>query len=464
MNVEIMDVIVCRPRYSQCTAVYKPFLKMIMHRAMNLLRQILHSPRMEINALFLWATAITGAAAGFLFWNLSAHFYTTQEVGLASTVNSLMWLLSGVTSLGIGMGIVRFLNTAEDRKGMINTALSFTCLTSLLVGTVYVAGINLWTPGLIALRQPWFFLIFLLLLVSTTHSIILQMVFLSLKRTSATFGVVVLLNILRLVFLFFFRAERAQGIVAAVAIATTLSNLFSFLILPRLISGFRPAAALSGPILRQLIPYSFAINMADFLNNTPTMLAPLLALENLGAAASAQVYIAWMMGSMMLSPSSAFAQSAFSEGASDPHRLRSILKKSGIYGLLITVTLATIGFLLSEWILRLFGPDYRGAATFLKWLCIAAPLSALDSLFTTAFRVQKRLWTMIIINTMILILFIGSQSILLKTMGINIMGIMWMFAQGAGVILSLVIFLRGNEAEKSEKIAVEQIGGIGIKN
>ena len=300
-----------------------------MYRLTGLLQKIIHSPRMEINALFLWATTITGAAAGFLFWNLSAHFYPTKDVGLASTVNSMMLLLSGISSFGIGMGIVRFLNTAEDRRGMINAALSFTFIASLLIGTVYVLGINLWAPGLKALQQPWFFLIFIMLLISTTHSIIIQMVFLSLKRTTATFGWAILMNTIRLSILFLFRIERAQGIIVAIAIATIASNLFSIFLLSYLIPEFRPAMILSGPILRQLIPYSFAINVADFLNNSPTMLTPLLALENLGAAASAQVYIAWMIGSMMLSPSTALSQSAFSEAASEPHRLRSILRNPG---------------------------------------------------------------------------------------------------------------------------------------
>jgi O-antigen/teichoic acid export membrane protein len=435
-----------------------------MNNVIRIARRLVQSSRMETNAFFLWAAVITGAAAGFLFWNLSAHFYSTSDVGLASAVISMALLLSGIASLGIGIGIVRYLSNAENRPEMISTTLSFSCLTSLLIGTVCVAGIKIISPGLQSLQQPWFFFIFLLLLVATTHNIILQMVFLSLKRTSATFGMAILLNVLRLAILFFFRIERAQGIVAALVVATIISNLSALLILPRLLPDFRLTVALSGRILHQLIPYSFANSVADLLNGIPALLAPLLALGYLGAPASAPVYLAWMMGAMMLSPSAALAQSAFSEGASKPHKLRIILLKSGLYSLLITIILATIGFLLSDWILGLFGPDYRGAVIILHWLCVAAPVSALDSLFTAAFRVQKRLRAMIVINSIVLVLFMGSQIILLKTVGLPIMGTMWMATQCVAVVLSLVVLLRKKPEEISGDVRVERMSEFGVMN
>jgi O-antigen/teichoic acid export membrane protein len=425
------------------------------------MQRAVRSRRMEANAFFLWAALIVGAVVGFVFWNLAAHFFPPGDVGLASAVISLALLLSGIAGFGIGMGIVRFLDSTEDRKGMINTALSFTTLTSLLVGIVCVAGIDLWAPGLGTLRQPGNLLIFIFLLVSSTHNILLQMVYLSLKQSSATFGMAILMNVLRLVILIFLQIEKAQGIVSALTIATMLSNGIAHFLLPRLLPGYRLTAAFSRKILHQLIPYSFGINTADFLNTIPSMLAPLFALENLGAAASANVYIAWMMSSMILSPSTSLGQSAFSEGASDPGKLRSILKKTGIYSLLITLMLALLGFFLADWILELFGSDYRGATLLFKWLCLAAPVRALYGIFTAAFRVQKRLWTMVFINLAVIIIFYTSQVYLLKTIGLSVMGSMWMVAQGAAVLISLAVFLRGKETKTPEIASVDSLRGLG---
>jgi O-antigen/teichoic acid export membrane protein len=432
-----------------------------MISVIQLAKRAIHSRRMEANAFFLWSAVIFSAAVGFLFWNIAARFFPSADVGLASAMISLASLLSGIAGFGIGMGIVRYMSSAGDRMRMVNTALTFTALTSLLVGTICVAGIDLWAPGLGALRQPWQFLIFILLLVSSTHNILLQMVFLSLKRSSATFGMAILLNALRLVFLLILQIEKAQGIVVSLTIATVFSNGFGLFLLPRLIPGYSLAGVFSGKILQKLIPYSFGINMADFLNAIPVMLAPLLALENLGATASANTYIVWMMGSMILSPSTSLFQSAFSEGASEPWRLMSILRKSGMYSLLITFVLAILGFFLSDWILAFFGPDYRGGTILLKWLCLAAPVRALDSLFTAAFRVQKRLWTMIFIRTAVVIIFFAPQIILLKTNGLSFMGSMWMTALGVAVLLSLAVFLRGREKELSPETAGDSIRGVG---
>jgi O-antigen/teichoic acid export membrane protein len=404
---------------------------------------------MEANAFFLWATAVTGAAAGFLFWNLSARFYSTADVGVASAAISLMLLLSGITSLGMGTGIVRFLHTEQDHREMVNSALTFTLITSVLFGTVCVGGIPIWSPGLDALRQPAFFLIFLLLLVSTTHNLIFQMVFLSLKRASATLGMVILLNAVRLGMLVILRIEGSQGIVFSLAIATLLSNLLAWGLLGRLMPGYRPAAALSGRILRGLIPYSFVSGLSDFLARIPAMMAPLLALEQLGAPASAQVYIAWMIGSLVLSPSASLAQSAFSEGSSNPAGLRAVIRRSTLYSMMITVGIAAAVFPLSGWLMGLFGPDYRAAAPFLQWLCAAAPCFALNGMFASAFRVQNRLGLLILVNAVVIAVFVGPQTFLLKTSGLNLTGVAWMVAQLLAVLICLGAYLRGRPADRS---------------
>jgi O-antigen/teichoic acid export membrane protein len=413
------------------------------------LQRVIRSPRMEANAFFLWATAITGAAAGFAFWNLSAWFYTAGEVGIASSAISLMLLVSGITSLGIGIGIVRFLGTDENPTRMVNTALGFTTLTSILIGSLCVMGINIWSPGLVSLRQPVFFAVFLVLLISTTHNLLLQMVFLSLKRASSTLWMIILLNGIRLSMLIFFRMEGSQGIVASLAVATLISNLLAFWLVRRLVPDYSPGMAVSRSILCQLVPYSFLSGMADFLSRVPAMLAPLLVLEYLGAATSAQIYIAWMMGSLVLSPSASLAQSAFSEGSSNPMTLRGVIRKSARYSLLITAGIAILVFLTAGWLLGLFGPDYRAAAPFLQWLCVAAPLFALNSLFAAAFRVQNRLWLLILVNAVIIAVFAGPQAFLLKTSGLTMTGITWLIAQALAVLISLVAYLHGKPADHS---------------
>lgn len=415
---------------------------LVIRNTLNLLQRAIHSERMEANAFFLWATAITSAAAGFLFWNISARFYTTDDVGVASSAISLMMLLSGITSLGIGTGLVRFLKAVDEPVTMVNTALTFTFLTSILFGSICVLGTDIWSPGLIMLKQPCFFIIFLLLVISTTHFIILQMVFLSLMQSSATLWMVILLNGVRLAILMLFRIEGAQGIVVSLAVATVLSDLMAFLLLRNLLLHYRLGIALSGRAMQRLIPYSLVSGTADFLSRVPAMLAPLLAMELINASASARVYIAWMMGSMVLSPSTSLAQSAFSKGSAEPDRLDAILRRSGEYSLFITILLALIVFMLADRLLGFFGEDYRSAVPALQWMCAAAPLFAVNSLLATAFRVQNRLWILILSNLAVIAAFITPQELWLRKIGLSVTGSAWLIAQGIALLLCLAVFIR----------------------
>jgi O-antigen/teichoic acid export membrane protein len=400
---------------------------------------------MEANAFFLWATALTGAGAGFLFWNLSARFYSSDDVGFASSIISLSLLVSGMTSLGVGVGMVRYLGTARNRPAVINTALTLTLLTSLVFGAVCVWGIRIWSPGLLLLQEFPQGIAFLLLLAEYTHNNLFLMVFLALKRSGASWMMALLLNVVRLGMLIFLRIEGSLGIVISLAIATVVANLLAVAWLGRVEPGYRMRPVLSGAILRAIIPYSFFSGMADFLAKVPAMIAPLLALQYLGATASAHVYIAWMMGSLVLSPGVALAQSTFSENASNPSGIRAAVWRSIRYSLLVTSVIAAVVFLLSSWLLSLFGPDYVGAGVLLRWLCLAAPMYAITIVLMSAFRVQNRLWMLFLVNGLVIALFVGPQVATLQSVGLDGTGVAWVAAQVGALVLGWLAYRRNPE-------------------
>ena len=116
---------------------------------------------------------------------------------------------------------------------------------------------------------------------------------------------------------------------------------------------------------------------------------------NYGAGeASAFVYIAWMIGSLLISPGVALAGSAFAEGSNDAERFEKIWLRAVVYALAITGLLSVFGLLFSEFIMSLFGFEYtEGAIALLRIIMVAAPIASANYLFFSGLKVRKeKVW------------------------------------------------------------------------
>jgi O-antigen/teichoic acid export membrane protein len=97
------------------------------------------------------AANIAAAAFGFLFWMVAARLYRPQEVGLAAGALSAIGLLSMLSLLGLDYAMVRFLSHAADPEGIINSSLTVGICMAVVLSLVFVAGLGLWSPGLLSL-------------------------------------------------------------------------------------------------------------------------------------------------------------------------------------------------------------------------------------------------------------------------------------------------------------------------
>jgi O-antigen/teichoic acid export membrane protein len=407
--------------------------------------RFLPKDKLTSNAVFLWASTIVGSLTGFLFWNIAARLYASEDVGTASAVISLALLLTGIAGLGFGSGIVRFFFTDKNPQEMLNTVLTFTFLSSCASGVVCVAGLGVWAPSLLLLQQAPALAVFLLLVVATTQNLVFQMVFLSLKRADITFWILAFLNVLRLVFLLVFRPVSAQGIIFSLTAATVFSNLFGFFAVIRLLHPYRFRLALSGGVLGRLTLFSLANGTADFIYRLPALAGPIFIVEHLGEATGAHFYIAWLIGAALIAPGFSFAQSAFAESAADPSSLGSVIRRSMIRAFLVTLALSAALAALAAWVLSLFGAGYPQAAALLRWLCLAAPVAAVNCVFFTAFRVQNRLGILILLNILTTLVFFLPLAAL-RGWELSAVGATWISAQLLVAGLSAVFYFQARKS------------------
>ena len=72
------------------------------------------------NAYYLIVSSVGAAFLGFIFWVVVARNYSPSDVGIASALISVISMLTSFSSLGLHIGVIRFLSEERDKQGMIN--------------------------------------------------------------------------------------------------------------------------------------------------------------------------------------------------------------------------------------------------------------------------------------------------------------------------------------------------------
>lgn len=397
------------------------------------------------NAFYLMLNSVVVSLLGFVFWIVVARFYTAADVGLAAALIAAVALLAGLSNLGFGIGIIRFLPEAKDRTiPMINTAFTITGLASLVVALIFLAGLGFWSPNLIVIRQhPVFFISFVLFTIAFTLSALLGQVFIAKRYAKFTFFHNVIASLIKMplpvILAAFFGAF---GIFASAGIAISLAMLVAMLwFLPRIEKGYFPRPTIHKQVLADIARYSLGNYFAHLLWIVPGMLLPLLVINILGAEMNAYFYIAWAIASVLFMIPSSICLSLFAESSSDRTLLRVNTLKSLRLSMFIVLPAIIITLAIGDKVLLLFGQAYSQNATTLLWLLAlsAFPLTA-NNIFLAIKRVQKDIRSIILVSVAMAVIILGLSYFLMGTMGLKGVGVGWLAGQTVVAIVVASMF------------------------
>ncbi len=396
-------------------------------------------------SLFATASYLVGIEAinslvGFLFWGLATQLYSPQVIGLASAIISSVALISMVSTLGTGNGLIRFLPENQNPNRMLNSLYTFNIATALLVGAVYLLILPIWSSSLAFLRSNnLFVVVFLAYAIAATFAGSLRMTYLALRKAKFSFWQAVSINGSRLLLLVFFAGFGIYGLVGSIWLAISGSILVSFLILlPLAFPRYRPQLTFSRSDLSLILPFSFGTYLAFLLVQAPTRLLPIIVLEHLGPVSAAHAQIAWLVGGILVTPGIALATSAFVEASNSPDQSSTIFSKASITGLLITSLAAVILLLVAPWFLLQFGASYSyGGTSLLRWLSAAAPAVVLVGLYFANLRYQKRIKRLIVLSAVVAASTIGFAALLISSTGIAAFGIGWFVGNSLVSIIAI---------------------------
>ncbi len=395
------------------------------------------------NSFYLMAANVGNAAFGFLFWTAAARLYEPREVGLAAAAVSAVGMLGMLATLGLDQAMVRFVPGSADPGRIVDSSLTAGAAAALLLGLAFAGGLGLWSPALLPLRQSP--LAAAALVVATVGATVLGLLsgaFLAWKRAELGFVQSLVFNVIRLALAVAFAAGRhvtglmgawAFGLAAAVAWGITggLSRAAG--------GGYRFRPALERSALADMTHFAFANYVTTVLWAAPAYLLPLLVANLAGAEAAAYFYVATAVGGLVAMVPWAVSSSLFAHGSHDEGKLVRFTLESGRVVLLVLVPAVVVLWLAGDRVLLLFGRAYSAEGTWLLRLLALSTLPlAVNFLFFSVRRVQRRMAPVVACPAWILAVTMGVSVILLPRVGLVGAGMAWLAAQSsvAAVLLA----------------------------
>jgi len=400
------------------------------------------------NAYYLMAGAAVNSAFTFGFWAAATHYYPADDVGLATAAIAALGLLSSISDLGLGVGLVRFLPGAHDRgNSMVNTCFTLSSLASLVTAAVFLAGLGIWSKELLPIRQhPLFLAAFLSFAAIWTLDPQIDNVFVARRSTKFTLVKVTILSFLRLVLILVFAAiiSGPIAIFAAAGLALLAVTLLNLLVLvPRVQPGYRPFPMVKRDIVGMMWQYVGANYIARTLSVASPLVLTLMVANVLGTKMNAYFSIPWQISSvMMMVPSSIFA-SLFAEGSNDEGSMRSNIRKSLKLMVMILIPIVLLILAIGDKLLLVFGRDYsEHGATFLRISVLTSFAYGMNYLYITIGRVKKETGKILAASAAMSALSLGLSGLLMSRMGLTGVALGWLAGQSIVALAVTIPILR----------------------
>jgi len=416
----------------------KMILGIYMKKTISKFYNYLANDSLYRNSIYLMLSTGVMAVFGFFFWIINARLYSAEQVGIGTTLISIMTLISSFSLLGLGNSLIKYLPTSDKKNEKINTSFTLVGLTSIFISIFFLVFLKTFSPRLLFVRENIIFsLLFILFIVFTSLNAISENVFIAYRSSKFVLIKNTISSIVKLILPIFLVALGAYGIVVSMGIAIAIAFLVSlvFLILR---FNYSPKPIIDRIVVKRMTKFSLGNYVAGFIGGLPAMVLPILITNSIGAKFSAYFYMDMMIANLLYIIPSATSQALFAEGSYSEIELKVHLKKAIKIISIIIIPAIIVTFLFGKYILLAFGKEYSSEGViFLQILAISGIFISINCIGNSIFYIKHRIKLIILVN------FIGASIILsLSIIFIhnNLLGIGvgWMLGQG---IISVIYLL-----------------------
>lgn len=387
------------------------------------------------NSIYLMASTAVMSGLGFFFWLIAANLYSSSEIGISTTIISVTSLITGISLLGLGSGVIKYFARSDSKSEMVNSALWLTFLFSLVCSTIFLISIPVFVPQLsILISNPIMAVLFALFTSFYTLNILFDDIFVAHRRADFIFIKNSIFSFSKILLLYPLILYGSIGIFSAFGIGSSLATIFSILILVVFLK-HELIFSIDLSIVKKIIKFSLANYLAFFIYGLPSKIIPLMITGILGADRSAYFYIALMITNLLYVIPISVSQSLFVEGTHQ--ELHKILPKSLKIIAVILIPCVLIIIFAGSYLLRFFGDDYAiSGSTLLQLLAISSLFIAVNSIGESLLKLHHRVGRLIWINIVYASLIIG-LTVLLADLGLTGVGIAFVIGSAVATILHI---------------------------
>lgn len=382
------------------------------------------------NSFFLMLGSGLSYASGFFFWVFAGQMYDAVEVGIATSLISSLTLLVALSRMGLNESLIRYC-PGGDKKRIVTTALYISAFFAVVLGIVFLTGLDLWAPDL-AVAQEHVPLFLLILLAASVYSTT-DATFIAMREAKWSFLQDVV-NGSRMFIIFLFLGLGAIGIFTAYGLASMAVAVISIVIVgrKRLLPG-----RIDRDFLRRSLRFSLGNHVASILIILPATLLPIVVLNVLGPEASAFYYIAFQFAMVLNIIPNATGTSLFAEG-SHGEDMRSTTARSVGIALALLVPAIIALYLLGGSFLGLIGEEYRtNGLELLRWMILSSLFYVPIQMYYSWKKVGLRTRGMMLVSGFDSVLILSLSYLFMRTTGLVGVGHAFVLAHAATAALIL---------------------------
>ena len=392
------------------------------------------------NSYYLIGNTLLTAMVGFIFWIVAARLYTPEMIGISSAIISAMSLITIFSLLGLDISIIRYLPEQNDKTGLINTSFTLISIVSVVLSIVFLAGLNIWSPGLVILKQNLEYALIFIVFTTFFSLFTLQLsVFIGFRNVRYSFFQS-FLNIVKLVILPLLVFAGAYGIFISFSFFYVIAFLLGIFFISRFYSGYKFFPVIKKHVLNNMIHYSFENYIANIFYSVPNFLLPLIVLNVLGPVMNAYFYISWTFSTILLTVPFAVSRSLLAEGSSEPSKTRDNLLKTMKFSFIFLLIANTLIIVFGRFVLSLFGSEYASNAYLVLILFSLSSFPfAVVLIFTSLKRIKKEIIPVITVNMLVAVLTVVCGFVLMQHLKLIGMGYAWL---AANILTALYVMIR----------------------
>jgi len=373
------------------------------------------------------------AVLGFIAWLVCARLFSAHDLGLATTILSVMSIITSFSLLGLNSGLIRYLPDSTNRDNKINTCFTLVALVTIVISSIFLIGLNKFSPSLMFIKDNLFLaLSFIFFMIIASWSSLIESVFISFRASHFVLTKNSILGVLRIVLPFGLVAWGAYGIFSSYMIAM-LSGFVTIFIILIVKFQYKPKFVFYDEVIKRIGRFSFGNYVAGFIGGLALLLLPLIITNAINPTTTAYYFVAIQIANLLFVIPNATTSSLFAEGSHDERQLKkkTISSIKIIAFLLIPAILAIVFF--GHYVLLAFGKEYSSQGfEFLRIMAVSGIFVSINAVFGSVFRVKNKIKEIIIVSTIGTVLILGlSYFFITKGHSLVGIGVAWIAGQFA---------------------------------